>query len=107
MWRYDYEIINGREVLTGGQAGPGMLVPLPGPKEMFDEYGKHRYIKGKDGNPVLSPAIPTADDLAAKATKDKEKVLVEEWVEKLTAAGITIDDVIAKVKEPKSVKEKT
>ena len=98
---YDYEIINGRECLIGGQAFKDMPVPLPGPdgpQAMVDENGDHQWIKGSDGAPVFSPLMTEEQKNASKEKKGKIKNTIQKLAELMVEQDVTPEKLLDKIK---------
>lgn len=106
MGYYEFEMINGRECLTGGHSWKGMPVKLPGPdgpQALKDENGDYQWIKGPDGNPVFAPLMTNEEKEAVKEKKKNEDKIIKDLAKAMVEGNISVDDLLSDKKLKKVV----
>ena len=104
VYRYDYEIIDGRECLTGGHAWNEQYKPAPEefkgttplPLELKDENGKYIYIKGEEGEPVLAPVKQLQEELDFKEMEEKKIKIIDELAKTMVENDVTVGALLGK-----------
>lgn len=113
VYKYEYEMIDGRDCMTGWHAWNDERFPIPEtdkaqyakiepprPDEMIDEYGRHRYVRGTEG-PVLLPAPADPALVAEKEKQQKVEKMKTDLAVAMVENSLTLDDFVKLIKANK------